>query len=171
MLSGTVRDNITFGLPFDAIKYSRVSQCDLATGCVMHLHHTSPFSLAQVVDACSLQADIDTFADGHDALIGMLVMDISLFYYFPLTANPPPLRWNAGERGVSLSGGQRARLCLARACYMDADIYVLDDPLSAVDRYMTTRGAAVWPWCPYVTCRSCSLASSRVSPVVLPAVA
>ena len=38
-----------------------------------------------------------------------------------------------GERGVSLSGGQRARVSLARALYFNADIYLLDDPLSAVD--------------------------------------
>ncbi|GFN81872.1 multidrug resistance-associated protein 4 [Plakobranchus ocellatus] len=38
-----------------------------------------------------------------------------------------------GDRGVTLSGGQRARISLARALYMDADIYLLDDPLSAVD--------------------------------------
>ncbi|PSN30830.1 hypothetical protein C0J52_17331 [Blattella germanica] len=38
-----------------------------------------------------------------------------------------------GERGVTLSGGQRARISLARAVYKDADIYLLDDPLSAVD--------------------------------------
>ena len=38
-----------------------------------------------------------------------------------------------GDRGVSLSGGQRARVSLARALYTDADIFLLDDPLSAVD--------------------------------------
>lgn len=48
-------------------------------------------------------------------------------------------RWPAydeteiGERGVSISGGQRARISLARAVYSDADTFLLDDPLSAVD--------------------------------------
>ena len=37
------------------------------------------------------------------------------------------------ERGVALSGGQRARVSLVRAVYMGADLYLLDDPLSAVD--------------------------------------
>ena len=38
-----------------------------------------------------------------------------------------------GERGVTLSGGQKARVNLARALYRKADVYLLDDPLSAVD--------------------------------------
>ncbi len=38
-----------------------------------------------------------------------------------------------GERGVTLSGGQKTRICLARCLYVEADIYLLDDPLSAVD--------------------------------------
>ncbi|XP_034668148.1 probable multidrug resistance-associated protein lethal(2)03659 [Drosophila subobscura] len=41
-----------------------------------------------------------------------------------------------GERGASLSGGQRARISLARAVYRRADIYLLDDPLSAVDTHV-----------------------------------
>ena len=38
-----------------------------------------------------------------------------------------------GERGVTLSGGQKARVSLARAVYCKSDLYLLDDPLSAVD--------------------------------------
>ena len=38
-----------------------------------------------------------------------------------------------GEKGTTLSGGQKARLALARALYANADIYFLDDPISAVD--------------------------------------
>lgn len=46
-----------------------------------------------------------------------------------------------GGKGVTLSGGQKARISLARAIYSDADIYMLDDPLSAVDSHV---GKTIW---------------------------
>ncbi|KAJ7376022.1 hypothetical protein OS493_037414 [Desmophyllum pertusum] len=60
-----------------------------------------------IVEACALAKDIGQFPDGDLTTIG--------------------------ERGVVLSGGQRARVSMARALYSDADIYLLDDPLSSVD--------------------------------------
>ena len=83
VFSGTLRENVLFGEPYDEKKY------------------------AEVIEACALKEDINRFSNG----------DLSM----------------VGERGVVLSGGQRARVNLARAVYADADVYLLDDPLSAVD--------------------------------------
>ena len=44
-----------------------------------------------------------------------------------------------GERGVNVSGGQKARIQLARAVYSGADTYLLDDPLSAVDTHVSAK--------------------------------
>ena len=41
-----------------------------------------------------------------------------------------------GEKGVNLSGGQKQRISIARALYNDADIYLVDDCLSALDAYV-----------------------------------
>ena len=49
-----------------------------------------------------------------------------------------------GEKGINLSGGQKARVSLARAVYQDYDIYLLDDPLSSVDAQV---GAQIFHQC------------------------
>ncbi|XP_070397445.1 multidrug resistance-associated protein 1-like isoform X3 [Dermacentor albipictus] len=43
-----------------------------------------------------------------------------------------------GEKGYNLSGGQKQRICLARAAYHDSNVYILDDPLSALDANVST---------------------------------
>uniref|UniRef100_A0A5F8G654 Multidrug resistance-associated protein 1 n=1 Tax=Monodelphis domestica TaxID=13616 RepID=A0A5F8G654_MONDO len=45
-------------------------------------------------------------------------------------------RTEIGEKGVNLSGGQKQRVSLARAVYCDSDVYLFDDPLSAVDAHV-----------------------------------
>ncbi|PIA49181.1 hypothetical protein AQUCO_01300205v1, partial [Aquilegia coerulea] len=59
-----------------------------------------------------------------------LVKDLELLPFGDLT--------EIGERGVNLSGGQKQRIQLARALYQVADIYLLDDPFSAVDAHTAT---------------------------------
>lgn len=59
-----------------------------------------------------------------------LVKDLQMLPFEDLT--------EIGERGVNLSGGQKQRIQLARALYHDADIYLLDDPFSAVDAKTAT---------------------------------
>ncbi|CAA6665913.1 unnamed protein product [Spirodela intermedia] len=59
-----------------------------------------------------------------------LVKDLEVLPFGDLT--------EIGERGVNLSGGQKQRIQLARALYQDADVYLLDDPFSAVDAHTAT---------------------------------
>eukprot|EP00397_Hematodinium_sp_SG-2012_P001294 GEMP01001295.1.p1 GENE.GEMP01001295.1~~GEMP01001295.1.p1 ORF type:complete len:1013 (+),score=209.77 GEMP01001295.1:883-3921(+) len=66
-----------------------------------------PASVHRAVLASSMTADLKMFSDG--------------------------LRTELGERGINLSGGQKSRLALARALYSDADVYILDDPMGALD--------------------------------------
>lgn len=56
-----------------------------------------------------------------------MVKDFELFPAGDLT--------EIGERGINMSGGQKQRIQIARAVYQDADIYLLDDPFSAVDAH------------------------------------
>ncbi|XP_017863871.1 PREDICTED: probable multidrug resistance-associated protein lethal(2)03659 [Drosophila arizonae] len=86
LFTGTVRQNILFGLAMDKSRYR------------------------QVVKKCALERDFELLPYGDKTIVG--------------------------ERGASLSGGQKARISLARAVYRKADIYLLDDPLSAVDTHV-----------------------------------
>lgn len=64
----------------------------------------------QVIESCSLKTDLHILSQGDATEIG--------------------------ENGINLSGGQKQRVSLARAIYADCDIYLLDDPLSAVDAHV-----------------------------------
>ncbi|KAJ2334420.1 hypothetical protein GGH92_008328, partial [Coemansia sp. RSA 2673] len=64
----------------------------------------------RVIDACALRPDLEMLTAGDMTEIG--------------------------EKGINLSGGQKARVSLARAVYARADVYILDDPLSAVDAHV-----------------------------------
>ncbi|KAF2854807.1 hypothetical protein T440DRAFT_496167 [Plenodomus tracheiphilus IPT5] len=64
----------------------------------------------EVVDACALRPDLDMLPHNDATEIG--------------------------ERGITVSGGQKQRMNIARAIYFDADIVLMDDPLSAVDAHV-----------------------------------
>ncbi|KAF7652930.1 hypothetical protein LDENG_00089660 [Lucifuga dentata] len=87
LLNATVEENITFGSPFNKQRYKAV------------------------IDACSLQPDIDLLPFGDQTEIG--------------------------ERGINLSGGQRQRICVGRALYQNTNIVFLDDPFSALDIHLS----------------------------------
>ena len=64
----------------------------------------------KIVSICQLEQDFKSLANGDQTIIG--------------------------EKGINLSGGQKARLSIARAIYNNAEIYIFDDPLSALDAYV-----------------------------------
>ncbi|GMM34193.1 hypothetical protein DASC09_015180 [Saccharomycopsis crataegensis] len=74
-------------------------------------HKYDPEFFEKTIEACQLKSDFEILPDGEETQVG--------------------------ERGISLSGGQKARVSLARAVYARADIYLLDDVLSAVDAHVS----------------------------------
>ncbi|KAL4686036.1 hypothetical protein H8959_001633 [Pygathrix nigripes] len=86
IVSGSIRENILMGDPYDKTRYLQVLHC------------------------CSLNRDLELLPFGDMTEIG--------------------------ERGLNLSGGQKQRISLARAIYSDRQLYLLDDPLSAVDAHV-----------------------------------
>ncbi|WWC68420.1 uncharacterized protein I206_102347 [Kwoniella pini CBS 10737] len=73
-------------------------------------HRFDPTFYEEVLEACALKQDLAILPSGD--------------------------KTEVGEKGVSLSGGQKARISLARAVYARADLYLLDDPLAAVDSHV-----------------------------------
>ena len=67
----------------------------------------------QVIEACALKEDLKVLDSGDETEIG--------------------------EKGINLSGGQKTRVSLARAVYSDRDIYLMDDPLAAVDAHVAAH--------------------------------
>ncbi|GAB6030687.1 hypothetical protein CHUAL_007541 [Chamberlinius hualienensis] len=90
----TIRQNITFGLPFDQQRYQ------------------------SIVYNCALQQDLEILTEGDMTLVD--------------------------DKGLTLSGGQMSRIALARTMYRESEIYLLDDPLSAVD---VKVGKHIWRHC------------------------
>ncbi|PVU94926.1 hypothetical protein BB561_002172 [Smittium simulii] len=108
--SNSTVDESTYSKQFSKVAYSSQSPWIFGGTIRENILFGYPYEkewFQKVVFACSLIRDFELFEDGEHTLIG--------------------------ERGATLSGGQRARVSLARAIYTRADLYILDDPLSAVD--------------------------------------
>ena len=102
-----LKDNIVFGKVWNEYHYNKT------------------------ISGCALEPDLKILPAGDMTEIGEKVSNrgslcsATLFLHLRLF-----------PQGINLSGGQKQRVSLARAVYQDADIYLLDDPLSAVDSHV-----------------------------------
>ena len=114
--NATLRDNILFNTSLDRIKYERV------------------------IEACALEPDLDVLLKGDLTEIGEKVSQNYFLLMKPIRLEPELYSilqiQSFTLQGINLSGGQKQRVSLARAVYQDCDIYLLDDPLSAVDAHV-----------------------------------
>ena len=77
---------------------------------ILFLREYNEVKYNRILDICQLRQDIEVLQSGDATEIG--------------------------EKGINLSGGQKARVAIARAMYSDSDIYLFDDPLSALDAHV-----------------------------------
>ncbi|CAF1923142.1 unnamed protein product [Rotaria magnacalcarata] len=106
ILNATLKQNILFGKDYDEKLYN------------------------EIIDACELRSDFGMIKFTSLALF-LLITVVWILEHLPERDEI-----EIGEKGINLSGGQKQRVALARALYSDADIYLFDDPLSAVDAHV-----------------------------------
>lgn len=112
ILNATLKDNILFGKELDASRY------------------------AKVIDCCALKADLEMLSGGDLTEIGEKVSPLRCLRRYSLNYFVFSDLKAMVFQGINLSGGQKQRVSLARAVYNGADVYFLDDPLSAVDSHV-----------------------------------
>ncbi|GAA0181640.1 ATP-binding cassette [Lithospermum erythrorhizon] len=99
-------------------------------GTIAYVSQSSWIQTGSIRDNVLFGAPIDSLRYQETLEKCSLLKDLELLPYGDHT--------EIGERGVNLSGGQKQRIQLARALYQNADIYLLDDPFSAVDAHTAT---------------------------------
>lgn len=111
LFEANIQQNILFTELYDEKRYVlEINMLGSTTNFFFYCHSFYVRSYNEVIRVCALERDLEILPHGDYTIVG--------------------------ERGISLSGGQRARINLARAIYRQADIYLLDDPLSAVDTHV-----------------------------------
>ncbi|BBN10413.1 hypothetical protein Mp_5g03360 [Marchantia polymorpha subsp. ruderalis] len=112
IMNASLKDNILFGLEYDEGRYRAV------------------------LSACALDQVNVPFQQSMSLRFPNPVPAFRTSTYLDLVNLPDGDQTEIGERGINLSGGQKQRVSLARAVYADMDVYLLDDPLSAVDAHV-----------------------------------
>lgn len=115
LLDATVRDNILFGKDYDVMRYK------------------------QAIDVACMSQDLDMLIAGDLTRIGERGVSLSGGTRAKYKALPCQRESVLNLEAILILSGQKARISLARAVYADADIVLLDDPLSALDSNVGNR--------------------------------
>ncbi|KAG5141528.1 hypothetical protein JHK82_017223 [Glycine max] len=108
-------------------EFPKISGTVNVSGTVAYVSQTSWIQSGTVRDNILFGKPMDKTRYDDAIKVCALDKDINDFSHGDLT--------EIGQRGINMSGGQKQRIQLARAVYNDADIYLLDDPFSAVDAH------------------------------------